>query len=640
MASRSRSALCVFVLCLGGILAASAQAPESPAAIDANQNRVAAGQLQDNGILNIALELRRGRWHPEADDGPQLFVAAFGEVGKATQIPGPMLRVRENTTVHAVVTNQLDTKATVFGLNTRPGAANAEGMQLGPGETKEVTFNAGSPGTYYYWARTTEPVKTPNGIVRHTIFEDAFLDGAFIVDPAGPVAPDRVFVINAMFAKPDVLQDGFEVVSINGKMYPYTERLDYREGDTIRWRVINPNAVQHPMHLHGAFYRVLSLGDDEAETAYAGADQQSVVTEAMTGGRTMMMEWTPSHPGRWLFHCHFGLHISTDELLPRLTQAMPSAYNPVADAAPAHKHDGGEMGAMKDMAGLVLMIHVKPLATAKVVKAAVRETRKIDLVIEPNAASGKTPTFTCSVREGKKIVASEDRSVGPPIVLTRGEPTEITVVNHLKSATTIHWHGIELDSYYDGVVGGGMGDQITPAVKPGGTFVARFTPDRAGTFIYHTHAADPSQLSGGVYGALVVLEPGESFDAKHDRLMVIGSRDPNFETKQMTINGAEEFKSWKLERGQKYRLRIINMAPNLPAELQLGAKDHLLRWMPIAKDGATLPVRLAKMGDARLQISSGETYDFELKTDTAGEIPVELMNKVNGATLAGKIAVQ
>jgi FtsP/CotA-like multicopper oxidase with cupredoxin domain len=122
-------------------------------------------------------------------------------------------------------------------------------------------------------------------------------------------------------------------------------------------------------------------------------------------------------------------------------------------------------------------------------------------------------TFSCSVREGKKIVASEDKSVGPPIVVTRGEPTEITVVNHLDAPTTIHWHGLELDAYYDGVIGGGDGNQITPAIQAGASFVARFTPNRAGTFIYHTHAADPNQLSGGVYGGLIVLEPGESFDA-------------------------------------------------------------------------------------------------------------------------------
>jgi manganese oxidase len=138
---------------------------------------------------------------------------------------------------------------------------------------------------------------------------------------------------------------------------------------------------------------------------------------------------------------------------------------------------------MNDMSGLVLTVNVKPAPTSVQRPAAEIAVHKLDLVIESTATSGQSRTFSCSVREGKKIVASEDRAMGPPIVVTRGELTEITVLNHLDAPTTIHWHGLELDSYYDGVIGGGTGNQITPAIAPGGTFTARFTPNRVGTFI-------------------------------------------------------------------------------------------------------------------------------------------------------------
>lgn len=79
----------------------------------------------------------------------------------------------------------------------------------------------------------------------------------------------------------------------------------------------------------------------------------------------------------------------------------------------------------------------------------------------------------------------------------------------------MHWHGIELESYYDGVPGWtGRGPQVTPVIAPGEEFVARFAPPRAGTFIYHTHWHDIVQLAGGLAGPLVVLEPGEEFDAE------------------------------------------------------------------------------------------------------------------------------
>jgi FtsP/CotA-like multicopper oxidase with cupredoxin domain len=530
----------------------------------------------------------------------------------------------------------------MHGLHTRPGD-DQDVLEIPPGETRERTFLAGAPGTYFYWARTTVPA--PAGLKVKKIrprptFEDAQLNGAFIVDPPAGTA-DRVFVINSMFVNNDVLTDAFEVVTINGKSYPFTEPLEYAVGENIRWRVINPSFAEHPMHLHGAFYRVLSLGDTDVDRQFAPEDRQSVVTEALRPGSTMMLEWSPPHPGRWLFHCHFGLHMSPDERLPVLSRIVPSVYDPESpQPSAAHSSHGGTMGPMNDMAGLVLTIKVNAAAAAPAapVNTAVR---KIDLIIDPNfQAAGKEPRFSCSVRDKNKVLVSEDRAVGPPIVVTRGEATEITVLNHLKAPTTIHWHGLELESYYDGVVGGGVGDQVTPAIPPGGTFVARFTPTRAGTFIYHTHAADPNQLSGGIYGALIVLEPGKFFDAEHDKLLVIGSRDPSFDTHRITINGMEQPKPMMLAQGVTYRLRLINMAPNLPANFRIGSKEQPATWRAVAKDGADVPARLAKTGDAVLHIASGETYDFEFRADAPGEIPVEIQNVVNQAKLSTSLVVR
>lgn len=639
MQTIARFICCCAAVCLAsGILAAQAK----PEEILANQNRTPAGNLA-NGVLTVSLEIRNGRWHAEADDGPPLFVPAFGEAGHPAQIPGPMLRMPEGTTINVKITNKLDKKAKVYGFNKRPGVANEAAIELAPGESRELSFPAGAPGTYFYWAQTTESIQIIPSVPPRPLFEDAQLNGAFIVDPAGPVPADRVFVLSTMFARGDVIHPTFEVVSINGKSYPYTEPLEYLAGETIRWRVINPTFAEHPMHLHGAFYRLLSLGDSQSDTQFNADERQSVVTEDLPSGHTMMLEWTPEHIGRWLFHCHFHLHMSTEERIPIFSLAVPSLYEPSESAGPAHHEDMNGMkgmAGMKDMAGLVLTINVKAAAGSQPPAQIARAPHKINLVIEPTTADGKPGLFSCSVHEGKKIVASEDKAVGPPIVVTRGEPTEITVVNHLHSSTTIHWHGLELDSYYDGVVGGGVGDQVTPAIAPGASFVARFTPSHAGTFIYHTHAADPHQLSDGVYGALIVLEPGESFDAEHDKLFVIGSRDPDFRTNRITVNGMEQPGPMFLTRGTRYRLRVINMAPNLVANMQLGTAENAVKWRAVAKDGAKVPPRLAKTSDARLHIASGETYDFEFQPDAVGEIPLQIANPLSEVKLVGKIIVQ
>ncbi|MBZ5719583.1 MAG: multicopper oxidase domain-containing protein [Acidobacteriia bacterium] len=608
-----------------------------PGPVVANQNRTPAGMLQ-GGVLNLQLEIRSGAWHPEAEDGPQLFVQAFGEPGHPAQIPGPMLRVPQGTMVHVTVTNQLKVPAKVYGLHTRPGDAKDE-LPVSPGESRERTFLAGAPGTYYYWARTTVPRAVGLlGVLQQPVFEDAHLNGAFIVDPPGDVVADRVFVINVLLVPPDMVHANFEVVTINGKSYPFTEPLEYTAGDTVRWRVINPGFAEHPMHLHGAFYKLLSLGDSDSDTQFAGNDRQSVVTQVVKPASTMMMEWSPEHVGRWLFHCHFQFHFSKDERVPTFTPAGQSA--PAEPALAAHHHDGSAMPGMLDMAGLVLVINVKAPAGAPAAPPPVEAARKIDLVIEPAAAKANEPTFACSVREGKKLVVSNDRAVGPPIVVTRGQPTEITVVNHLNAATSIHWHGIELESYYDGVVGGGVGDQVTPAIAPGASFVARFTPSRAGTFIYHTHAEDPTQLSGGVYGGLIVLEPGQSFDPEHDKLLVIGTRDTFFDAKRITINGVETPEPITLAQGTTYRLRLINMAPNLLANFRLGSQEHPATWRALAKDGADVPARLAGESNAALHIVSGETYDFEYRAQSPGEVPLEILNPLSNAKLVSKIVVR
>ena len=137
----------------------------------------------------------------------------------------------------------------------------------------------------------------------------------------------------------------------------------------------------------------------------------------------------------------------------------------------------------------------------------------MQLVISENPA--KIPLYRLKVNDPEvPAKPDEDKApslLGPPIVLTRGKETEIEVRNMTTNPTAIHWHGIELESYYDGVPGWtGSGQQTSPAIAPGGSFVARMAPPRAGTFIYHTHWHDRAQLLNGVYGPLIVVEPGQA----------------------------------------------------------------------------------------------------------------------------------
>ena len=66
--------------------------------IVANDNRVLAGLLKD-GVLTVSLELRKGNWHPEREDGDAIPTYAFGEGGKPLQVPGPAIRVPQGVTI-------------------------------------------------------------------------------------------------------------------------------------------------------------------------------------------------------------------------------------------------------------------------------------------------------------------------------------------------------------------------------------------------------------------------------------------------------------------------------------------------------------------------------------------------------------
>jgi len=138
--------------------------------------------------------------------------------------------------------------------------------------------------------------------------------------------------------------------------------------------------------------------------------------------------------------------------------------------------------------------------------------------------------------------------------LERGQRVEITVINQLREATTVHWHGMELESYYDGVADwGAHGNQVTPMINPGAAFRVRFTPPRSGTFMYHTHLHDQAQLSGGLYGPLIVVERGAKFDPEHDSVVVLSRGGPGPTEGPVLFNGGFKPPTLHWQTGQRYR---------------------------------------------------------------------------------------
>jgi manganese oxidase len=157
----------------------------------------------------------------------------------------------------------------------------------------------------------------------------------------------------------------------------------------------------------------------------------------------------------------------------------------------------------------------------------------------------------------------------------------------LPEATSIHWHGIELESYYDGVHGwSGSETQATPSIGPGESFIVRFTPPRVGTFIYHTHLHDNRQLTSGLYGAMLVLEPDQVFDETVDHVFVLGRGGPALDAPAVIKGNPAPQVVWTAS--QRHRVRLINITPNDILNVSLRTALEPVLSHPLAKDGANL----------------------------------------------------
>ena len=601
----------------------SASSHETAATISINDNRWPAGRLE-NGVLTLRLEARNGVWYPEGPRGVGLPVAAFAEDGGPLQNPGPLVRVPAGTEVRITLRNALEKPLTVFGLGATRGVG-ADSVVIEPQSVREVRFKATDPGTYYYAGKTGRaPV-----LGRST--EDSQLSGAIVVDPpsAARTAGDRVFVIGWWFVLDSLSPSGLgrATLVINGRSWPHTERLDVAQGDSLHWRWINLTGLEHQMHLHGFYFRVDAVGNGSRTTLYAPAERRIAVTEVVAPGATMEMSWSPSRAGNWIFHCHFAGHISHHVAL----GAPPTA----AEAEDGHTHDAS--GKSHEMAGLVLGIRVAPRGKPAKVTRAYRPMRLI-VRSKPNVY-GTQPGYAYVL--GGSPEESDTSALplpGPTLVLEKDEPVAITVVNRSHDPAAVHWHGIELESFPDGVPGwSGSKKSLLPAIPPGDSLTVRFTPPRAGTFMYHSHFNELQQIGSGLYGSIVVVERGRRRDPETDRVLLVSDAGPTTNLirgpfPRAMLNGRTKPEPIELRAGTSYRFRLINIRTDYNAIVSLLAGDTLVEWRALAKDGADLPPSQATVRPAKLTFAPGEIIDVEFMARAAGELTLRFGMPRQGPT--------
>jgi FtsP/CotA-like multicopper oxidase with cupredoxin domain len=583
-----------------------------------NDNRHPAGTLS-GGTLTLSLDIVEAAYQPEGELDPVVRILAFAETGKAPAVPAPLMRAPVGTTVHLTVHNRTDSALTLGGLR-RSMTADRDTVQLAAGATREVTFKLDKAGNFFYWAALKG---LSNFDDRNWL--DSQLTGGLIVDAAGaaPASNERVWVITEWFYPVEKTQTFESALTFNGKEWPYNEQLTFTQGDSVHFRIVNAAAIEHPLHLHGFYYRVTRHGGARADTVVAPNMQPLQNMRVVPIGGSLSLAFLPTTPGNWVFHCHFASHIGEIVSLHDSPEANIMLASSGDHAMPAHDKPGGHT-----MRGLVIGMHVTPAPNYK--EKAVADRRTINLLIQKheNALPGGQPAYGFLLQTGTEVPAKDSISIpGPVLELKRGEPVRILVHNNLNEQSGVHWHGLEIESYPDGVADfSGMGGKIMPPIPPGGTFAAEFTPPRSGTFPYHSHLHEMRQISSGMYGAIIVSDSPR--DTTKDHLIVGGGGGLMEFYKQgpstLLVNGRMNPRPIVMTVGDTNRLRIVSIHADEVLNFRFGTPEQAARWRPLAQDGADVPValRVSKPGLARL--GPGETADFTYVPTKAGAMQLEV----------------
>jgi FtsP/CotA-like multicopper oxidase with cupredoxin domain len=214
---------------------------------------------------------------------------------------------------------------------------------------------------------------------------------------------------------------------------------------------------------------------------------------------------------------------------------------------------------------------------------------------------------------------------GPVIEAVVGDRVRVYVTNKLAEPTSIHWHGILVPNGMDGVAG-----LTQAAIEPGKTFRYELAFDRPGTFMYHPHADEMTQIALGMMGMIVVHprgpEPRRVRDyalMSHEWKIAIGTRRPDplamNDFNVLTFNGKAFPATAPLvaELGELVRIRIANLGPMDHHPIHI----HGHTFEVVATDGGSVPPS-ARFPETTVLVPVGTTRTIELVAHAAGDWPL------------------
>lgn len=214
------------------------------------------------------------------------------------------------------------------------------------------------------------------------------------------------------------------------------------------------------------------------------------------------------------------------------------------------------------------------------------------------------------------------QSPGPTIEVVEGDRVRIFVTNRLPEKTTIHWHGQRLPNGMDGVSG-----LTQPPIMPGKTYVYEFEAKRAGTFMYHPHADEMTQMAMGLMGSWVTHPKNPKFmEVDRDFIFLLNAYDIEPGSYTPKVNTMLNFNLWTwnsrafpgidplvVNKNDKVRIRVGNLTmTNHPIHL------HGHEFQVTGTDGGWIPPT-ARWPEVTTDIGVGQMRAIEFVADALGD---------------------
>jgi manganese oxidase len=214
------------------------------------------------------------------------------------------------------------------------------------------------------------------------------------------------------------------------------------------------------------------------------------------------------------------------------------------------------------------------------------------------------------------------QSPGPTIEVVEGDRVRIFVTNRLPEHTSIHWHGQRLPNGMDGVSGLNQ-----PSIKPGQTYVYEFAAQRAGTFMYHPHADETTQIAMGMMGFWVTHAKDPGFmRVDRDYVFLLNAYDISPGSYTPKVSTMLDFNLWTFNSrafpgtdpmvarlGERVRVRVGNLTmTNHPIHL------HGHEFVVVGTDGGWTPPS-SRWPEVTTDIAVGQMRAIEFTAAAAGD---------------------